>query len=165
MPGFRPFRALRYRAGTSLAAVIAPPYDVLSDADVDTLAARDPHNIVHVDVPRGGDDRYDRAAATLRGWLESGVLAQDDEPSFTIYRMRFTDATGVARTITGVLGGLEVMPYGDHGVLPHERVTPKASTDRLDLTRATAASSGTCRAARRACGRRRWCCWPTSRAR
>ena len=140
MPGFVPFRALRYAAGTDLTAVIAPPYDVLSPADVATLAGRDEHNIVHVDVPTGGDDRYQVAASLLTAWVEQGVLVQDEEPSLTIYRMRFTDATGARRTISGVLGGLEVMPYGDHGVLPHERITPKASTDRLDLTRATAAN-------------------------
>lgn len=140
MPGFQPFRALRYAPGTELSAVIAPPYDVLSSADVAALAARDEHNVVHVDVPTGGDDRYELAAERLDEWVERGVLVQDEEPSLTIYRMRFTDATGDRRTISGVLGGLEVMPYGDHGVLPHERVTPKASTDRLDLTRATAAN-------------------------
>ncbi len=36
-----------------------------------------------------------------------------------------------------MLGGLEVVDEGAGGVLPHERTTPKASTDRLDLTRAT----------------------------
>lgn len=138
MPGFRPFRALRYAQGADLPAVIAPPYDVLSDTDVAELAARDEHNIVHVDVPSGGAERYAAAAGILREWLAQGVLSLDEEPSFTIYRMRFTDAAGTARTIVGVLGGLEVMPYGNSGVLPHERVTPKASTDRLDLTRATA---------------------------
>jgi uncharacterized protein (DUF1015 family) len=143
MPGFRPFRAIRYAAGTDLDAVIAPPYDVLSDADTDALAARDPHNIVAIDVPRGGDDRYDVAARTLADWLAAGVLQADAEPSYTIYRMRFTDATGTARTIVGVLGGLEVVDLdaasGPEGtVLPHERTTAKAVTDRLDLTRATA---------------------------
>ncbi len=47
---------------------------------------------------------------------------------------------GRARDIAGVLGGLEVVDEGAGGVLPHERVTPKASTDRLDLTRATQAN-------------------------
>lgn len=140
MPGFHPFRALRFAPGTDLNAVIAPPYDVLSTADVAALAARDEHNIVHVDVPQGGDDRYRRAARLLQQWHAQGVLVVDEEPSLTIYRMRFTDATGASRTISGVLGGLEVMQYGERGVLPHERVTPKASTDRLDLTRATAAN-------------------------
>ena len=140
MPGFQPFRALRYSPGTDLESVIAPPYDVLSASDVAELGARSAHNIVHVDVPQGGDDRYDLAAVRLAQWLDQGVLVRDPEPSLTIYRMRFTDATGARRTISGVLGGLEVMPYGDRGVLPHERITPKASTDRLDLTRATAAN-------------------------
>src|SRR5918998_1507133 len=62
------------------------------------------------------------------------------EPSFTIYRMRFTDDTGTARDIAGVVGGLEITDEGAGGVLPHERTTPKASTDRLDLTRATRAN-------------------------
>jgi uncharacterized protein (DUF1015 family) len=68
------------------------------------------------------------------------VLVADPAPSFTIYRMRFTDATGSDRDIVGVLGGLEVVDEGAGGVLPHERVTHKASTDRLDLTRATRAN-------------------------
>lgn len=138
MPRIAPFPAIRYAPGTDLQAVIAPPYDVLSAADVAELAARDAHNIVHIDVPAGGDDRYDLAAHTLADWLDAGVLVRDARPSLTIYRMAFTDATGAARTIVGVLCGLEVVDLDAGGVLPHERTTPKAVTDRLDLTRATA---------------------------
>lgn len=139
MPRFEPFRALRY-AAPDLDDLIAPPYDVLSPDDVAELASRSPHNIVHVDVPAGGDDRYERAAALLAEWVATGVLVADDEPTFTIYRMQFTDATGAARSLVGVIGGLEVVDEGAGGVLPHERTTPKASTDRLDLTRATTAN-------------------------
>ncbi len=85
-------------------------------------------------------DRYSHAAKLYRSWRDADVLVLDDQPSFTIYRLRFTDATGTARDISGVLGGLEVVDEGAGGVLPHERTTPKASTDRLDLTRATAAN-------------------------
>ncbi len=142
MPRFEPFRALRY-ATDDLASVIAPPYDVLSDADVDALRRRSAENITYVDVPRGTEDRYERAAATLARWCERGVLVADPEPGLTIYRLRFTDDTGRDRDIAGVLGGLEVLDPGAAStsgatrVLPHERTTPKASTDRLDLTRAT----------------------------
>ena len=86
---------------------------------------------------RDGDGRYEAAAERLRSWIEAGVMALDDTPSLTLYRMRFTDATGASRDIVGVMGGLEVVDEGAGGVLPHERTTPKASTDRLDLTRAT----------------------------
>jgi uncharacterized protein (DUF1015 family) len=139
VPRFEPFAAIRYATG-ELASVIAPPYDVLSDADVDALEARSPHNVVRIDVPRGGEDRYDLAAKTMRAWLDEQVLVIDPEPSFTIYRMRFTDSAGARRDIAGVLGALEVVDLESGGVLPHERTTPEASTDRLDLTRATAAN-------------------------
>jgi uncharacterized protein (DUF1015 family) len=141
VPRFTPFPALRY-CDPQIDDLIAPPYDVLSDADLDDLGARSRWNITHVDVPResAGAGRYDAAAATLSEWIDAGVMAYDEVPTFTIYRMRFTDAAGTARDIAGVLGGLEVVDEGAGGVLPHERVTPKASTDRLDLTRATQAN-------------------------
>ena len=141
VPRFTPFPALRYSA-VEIDDVIAPPYDVLSDSDVEQLRGRSPINICHVDVPRvrDGDGRYDAAAALLREWVETGVMTVDDEPTFTIYRLRFTDASGTDRNIVGVLGGLEVVDEGAGGVLGHERVTPKASSDRLELTRSTQAN-------------------------
>ena len=141
VPRFTPFPALRY-CDTEIDDLVAPPYDVLSDADLDLLNARHPQNITHVDVPResAGPGRYERAGEALRQWIDAGVMVFDDQPTFTLYRLDFTDASGAARSIVGVLGGLEVGPYGECGVLPHERITPKASTDRLDLTRATRAN-------------------------
>ncbi|HEY0240901.1 MAG TPA: DUF1015 domain-containing protein [Friedmanniella sp.] len=145
MPRVEPFRALRY-AASDLEPLLAPPYDVLDDADVDALQERSPHNITRVDVPRGAADRYVVAARTLDRWVADGVLVLDPEPSFTIYRLRFVDAGGAARDVAGVLGALEVVDApstgtgGAGGVLPHERTIPKDATDRLELTRATQAN-------------------------
>ena len=138
MPRFEPFTALRYTT-TDLNAVAAPPYDVLSESDREELANRHPNNIVRVDVPREADGpgRYDAANTVLRGWVADGVLVRDPRPSFSIYRMAFRDESGRPRTTVGVIGALEVVDEGAGGVLPHERTTPKAKTDRLDLTRAT----------------------------
>jgi len=142
VPRFEPFAALRYAPALPLDDVAAPPYDVLSDADVDALMARHPHNIVAVDVPRDSDgpDRYERSATRLDEWIAEGTLVRDQSPTFTIYRMRFNDESGSARETVGVLGALEVVDEGADGVLPHERTTPKAKTDRLDLTRSTNAN-------------------------
>ena len=145
MPRFEPFAALRYdtsAAHASLDALSAPPYDVLSDADVDALTARSPYNIVRVDVPREADgpDRYRAAAERLGSWVREGVLVRDAGESFTVYRMAFTDGSGRPRMTVGVLGALEVVDEGAGGVLPHERTTPKAASDRLELTRATRAN-------------------------
>ena len=142
MPRFEPFPALRYSADESLDLVAAPPYDVISDADVKALLDLDRHNIVAIDVPREADGpgRYDAAARRMHDWLASGVLVADAEPTFTLYRMQFTDESGAERETVGVMGGLEVVDEGAGGVLPHERTTPKAKTDRLDLTIATKAN-------------------------
>lgn len=139
MPRFEPFAALRYAPGADLDAVIAPPYDVLSETEIANLCSRDEHNVAIIDNPRGGEDRYRRAAERMRGWVDDGVLVTDEVPTFTLYRMRFRDETGAARDLVGVLGGLEVVDEGGD-VLPHERTTKKASTDRLDLTRASEAN-------------------------
>lgn len=140
MPRFEPFNAIRYAPEVNLDDVIAPPYDVLSTEDVIELGLRSKHNITWIDVPRGDSSRYKVAAYLLHEWLEKSILVREPQPSFTIYRMDLVDASGVARTISGVLGGLEVVDEGAGGVLPHERTTRKASTDRLDLTKATAAN-------------------------
>jgi len=140
MPELKPFRGWRYAPSCNLAEVTAPPYDVLSDADVAIYAARDPHNIVHVDVPPQTPAGYADAAATLRAWMADGTMVRDDAPTLTLYRLSFDDATGASRAIIGVFGGMPVVDYGKGPVLPHENVTPKASTDRLDLTRATNAN-------------------------
>lgn len=140
MPLFEPFAALRYRdAASQLTTLSAPPYDVLSPADRAHYAELDPRNIVHIDCPveEDGPDRYAKAAADLAAWRASGDLVIDAEPTFTLYRMRFTDDSGRSRETVGVLGALEVVDIGAGGVLPHEQTTPKAKTDRLDLTRAT----------------------------
>ena len=142
MPRFEPFPAIRYdHDRVDVAAVVAPPYDVLSADDRAALAAQDAHNVVIVDVPdeADGPDRYKVAGETFRAWRDEGILIVDNEPAYYRYAMTFTDESGTRRTIAGVLGALAVVdPGGD--VLPHEQTTPKASTDRLDLTRATEAN-------------------------
>ena len=121
---------------------MSPPYDVFDESERDRLASTHPHNIVHVDYPveRDGSGRYDKSASVMRDWVAAGIVSTDAVPSFTLYRMDFTDDAGRKRSTVGVIGALEVVDEGAGGVLPHERTTPKAKTDRLDLTRATRAN-------------------------
>lgn len=144
VPRFEPFPALRYATSgtTDITLVTSPPYDVFDEPARADFASRDPHNIVKVDYPveTDGPGRYSAAAQSLRAWRDAGVIVQDQVPTFSIYRMTFTDESGRSRTTVGVIGALEVVDEGAGGVLPHERTTPKAKTDRLDLTRATHAN-------------------------
>jgi uncharacterized protein (DUF1015 family) len=141
VPRFEPFQALRYERTSELQLVCSPPYDVLSDADRSALANKHIHNIVHVDMPvSASGNAYEHAASVMNQWIDDGVLVRDETPSYTLYRMQFTDSTGKPRNVVGVIGALEVVDEGAGGVLPHERTTPKAKTDRLELTRATDAN-------------------------
>ena len=122
--------------GGVLDPVCAPPYDVIEPEERAALLARDPHNSVRLILP----DTYDEAAATLRAWRDEGVLGVDDTPSFSVYRMTFTDDAGRVRQTTGVIGALALTGLGTE-ILPHERTLPKAKSDRLELLRATRANT------------------------
>ena len=144
MPRFEPFAALRYSTtnSTDITALTSAPYDVFDEDQRAAYAATDSHNIVLLDYPieADGPSRYQLSADRLTEWRKSGHIVSDVSATFSIYRMTFTDEAGTQRTTVGVIGALEVVDEGAGGVLPHERTTPKAKTDRLDLTIATHAN-------------------------
>ena len=105
VPRLEPFRAVRYAPRTDLDAVIAPPYDVLSDSR--RRRAGRPRRAQHRARRRapGGDDRYAPPAGATGGGSTTACSTVDDRPTLTLYRMRFTDAAGTGRDLVGVLGG------------------------------------------------------------
>ena len=146
MPDLRPFRALRYEPSRvrDLAAVVAPPYDVIDPEMRARLVARDPANVVRLDMPveelgDGPDDRYRRAARTLAAWRSDGTLRKDPQPSIYVYEQRYLiPGTERERTQRGYFARLRLEPYGpDSGVLPHERTLSGPKEDRYKLLRAT----------------------------
>lgn len=138
MPRFEPFIGIRYDIDSlDPKAVTAPPYDVISPTDRAELVAQAQTNVVRIDLPVDGDDPYGDAAATFAAWRAEGILVDDPEPSFTVYRMDAPDENGVIRHTTGVIGALELSRPGEGDILPHEFTTPKAKSDRLDLLRST----------------------------
>ncbi|MDZ7676325.1 MAG: DUF1015 domain-containing protein [Acidimicrobiales bacterium] len=143
MPRFDPFPGIRYDPSRSMADVTAPPYDVIDEAQRAELAARDRYNTVKIDLPvdEGDEDRYQVAARLLQEWQDEGVLVSDDGPTFTVYRMTFTDEAGIVRQTTGVIGALELWPPGSGEILPHEQTTPKDKSDRLNLLRSCKANT------------------------
>ncbi|MGZ4104212.1 MAG: DUF1015 family protein, partial [Actinomycetota bacterium] len=70
-----PFRGIRYdpSAVGDLARVVAPPYDVISDADRDELEAASPYNVVRLILGRDepGDDERSNKYTRARGLLET----------------------------------------------------------------------------------------------
>jgi uncharacterized protein (DUF1015 family) len=141
MIDLRPFRALHYdpAAVGDLAAVIAPPYDVIDAAALERLYARSPHNVVRLILNRSAD-RYAAAAADLAAWRQSGVLVQDRDPALYYYVQDFGLAGGERRQRSGLMAAVRLQPFSEGGILPHERTFPSAKADRLKLMNACRAN-------------------------
>ncbi len=147
MPSFEPFPGLRYSLShiSSLDDVVCPPYDVISPDERLALAARNPSNIVRLEMPDvadgAGEDPYVGAAQLLDSWRDGGVLHRDHTPSFYGHRMSWTEPDGTRRRTLGVIGALRLEePGAGSGILPHEHTLPKARSDRLALLRAARAN-------------------------
>lgn len=142
MAEIQPFPALHYNldAVGSLAAVTAPPYDVIDGAERQKLLQHSPFNVVEIDLPVAtgeGSDPYMHAAETLQEWTLNGVLIQDRSPKFWALSQEYTAPDGTSHTRNGILARVRVTDYGPGRIRPHERTQPGPKQDRLDLTRAT----------------------------
>ncbi|HZH41043.1 MAG TPA: DUF1015 domain-containing protein [Gemmatimonadales bacterium] len=133
-----PFRGERY-ARPSLDAVLAPPYDVISPDARKTLAARDPHNIVHLILPEAAvaEDKYAHAAELLTEWRKAGVLAVDPGPSVYVVAQDYTLPSGGHRTRVGMLAAVSAESYDTRRIKPHEKTHAGPKADRLALLKET----------------------------
>ena len=147
MADVQPFRALHYDLGKvgGLAAVAAPPYDVIDTAMRDELLARSPHNAVAIDLPKPyglsgpvgeGGDPYEEASAKIAAWRAEGALLDDAAPAIWAMTQDYTAPDGSTHSRHGILVRVRVEDY-DGSIRPHERTLPGPLKDRLDLTRAT----------------------------
>lgn len=122
--------------------MLAPPYDVISPAERETLA-REPENVVHLELPldeEGEGSRYRVAARRLDEWLAGGFLRRDEQPILYAYSQRF-EHRGRRRERRGCFGLVELVPPGQAGrVFPHEFTLRGPREDRLELLRATRAN-------------------------
>ncbi len=147
MPAIHPFRAVQYHNGAGdVSDLVAPPYDVLSAADKQAYLAKNPKNIVSVDLPHvppkelGPPEAYADAAKTLEAMLGDGTLTRRDTPAIFAYRQTF-QAEGQTFRRTGMACTLETVPFGPRdggGILPHEQTFSGPKEDRKALMESTA---------------------------
>ncbi len=145
MADVRPLRAIRYdqrRFGGDLSDLIAPPYDVLNQADKEALLAKSDRNIVAIDLPHlppktlGPPEGYARSAATLTAWLADGTLLREERPAIYVYHQSFTHQ-GRHYTRRKFLARVRLVPFSEGVILPHEQTFGGPKEDRLALTKAT----------------------------
>jgi uncharacterized protein (DUF1015 family) len=117
---------------SGLTKLVAPPYDVIPEADVARFEALSPHNVIRLIRP--GTD-YERAARTFQAWISDGTLLQD-EPAMYVHEVELR----LGRRRLDLIAALRLEPYENRVVLPHERTHRGPKEDRLALMRATGAS-------------------------
>lgn len=141
MAQIAPFQGIRY-GQADLSNLVAPPYDILSEADKKALLAKHDQNIVTIDLPHvppktaGPDAAYDRAAGELISWLDTHHLIHDPEPAIYAYHQTF-GVEGRPLTRKMFFARLRLEPFGEGGVFPHEQTFGGPKEDRLKLTIAT----------------------------
>lgn len=131
MADVRPLPGLRY-ADSLLARHLAPPYDILDEAQVAELAARSATNVVRVTRP--GSD-YEGAGRRFEQWVAEGLVREESGPAMYLHETRFE-----GRHRRDLVAGLRLQDYEDRVVLPHERTHRGPKEDRLALFRATGLS-------------------------
>ena len=144
MPDIRPFRGVRYdmtQVG-DLAAVVAPPYDVIDTDLQDRLYDASPYNIVRLELNREQSDdtpsenRYTRAARFLKEWNRDRILRPDPLPAYYLVHQVF-EVDGVTHTRKGFLARVRLERFGEGKIYPHEQTLSGPKADRLALFNAT----------------------------
>ena len=137
MATIKPIRALRYtqKAG-ALSTCVCPPYDIVSDGEYAELCKENPYNLIRLELPKGGEERYNVSSSLLEQWLAEGILARDEQPGIYLYRETFA-VDGKTYSFDGLVCLVELRPFSDRVVLPHEETLSKAKDDRFRLMCAT----------------------------
>lgn len=137
MADIRPFCAWRFseKAGP-IEELTCPPYDIISEQQRQAYLARNPYNIIRLELPRDGEDPYATAGKTWQSWKADGILQRDAQAGFYIYDISFT-VEGKDYTVGGLVARTHLEEFSKGIVLPHEFTLSKAKEDRLNLMKAT----------------------------
>jgi len=132
----QPFVAIRPKPGFE-EKVLAPPYDVVSVAEAREIAAANPYSFLHIskaeiDFPveqkPQAADVYRKAADNLKHLLDTGVLQQDKQASYSVYRLK----QGKHEQI-GLVAAVSVEAYRANLIRTHEQTRPEKERDRVNL--------------------------------
>jgi uncharacterized protein (DUF1015 family) len=143
MANIQPIRAIVYnmRKVPDISAVVTPPYDVISAEEQDAFHQSDPHNIIRLILGKAyptdtlSDNPHTRAAAALRQWLDEGVLVREPYPTIYLTATDF-DIRGKRLTRWGFIAGVQLEPFENGIVLPHETTFSRVKSERFGLIQA-----------------------------
>lgn len=141
----KPFRGLR--PTRELAAKVAShPYDVINRSEAKQIAQGNPHSFLHINKPEiDVDDSinafdqavYDRGKENLQQFISDGILQQDSEEKFYVYRQEMGSHAQV-----GLVAAASVEAYEKNLIKKHEFTRPDKEDDRVNHMDALGAQVG-----------------------
>ncbi len=140
MAEIKPFKAILYNESKSgtFKDVVAPPYDVISEEQWQSLYDSSDYNIIRLILGKSletddtDDNKYKRAGKLFRDWEDNGILKRDEEPAFYVYQQGY-DFKGEKFSRIGFLGLMKIADPGRDTILPHEHTLSKPKEDRMNL--------------------------------
>ncbi len=141
MAHIAPFRGIIYnsRIINNFSQVVTPPYDVINPEEQERFYQLHPNNIIRLDFGKTfpgdtpEDNRYTRAARTLKTWVKDQLLIQDQEPAIYLYKIHFSIPGQGIRIRTGFISLLGLEPFDSGKVRPHEKTFSSFKQDRYQL--------------------------------
>jgi uncharacterized protein (DUF1015 family) len=124
-----------------MAAVICPPYDVISTEEQKAYYEKSDYNVIRLEhgmvLPNDTktDNKHTRACATFNQWLKDRVLLTDHVASFYIHEHCFT-YQNIRKRRLGLTACVRLEPWEKKTIFPHENTVPGIKSDRLELMRA-----------------------------
>jgi uncharacterized protein (DUF1015 family) len=148
MAEIAPLRGYRYNREVvpDLAAVVTPPYDVISPAAQEMYHRRHRYNMVRLILAnkepgdRAERSWFTRAAEELRAWREQGILLRDPQPALYDYEIDYTEPPGLTKRRHGFICLVRLQEFSQGSIRPHERTFAATKSERLNLMCACNAS-------------------------
>jgi uncharacterized protein (DUF1015 family) len=140
-----PFRGLTYQRNMlkDAAKLVAPPYDVISEAEQNDYYRVHPQNVIRLTLGKrkkgdsDWDNRYTRSADDFKRWQSENVLVRSERPCMYLTSMSFDPGDGNGpKTRWGLIALVRIEEERSGVVLPHERTFSAHRDDRLKLMRA-----------------------------
>jgi uncharacterized protein (DUF1015 family) len=141
MADIAPLRGYRYNQEVvpDLAAVVTPPYDVISLAAQEMYYRRHPYNMIRLILakkePRDTKEHnwFTRAGEELRAWRQRGILLRDPQPALYDYEIDYSEPPGLPKTRHGFICLVRLQEFSQGSIRPHERTFAATKSERLKL--------------------------------
>ncbi len=145
MARIEPFKGLRPKKELA-EKVASPPYDVLNSKEARDFAAGNEFSFLHVvkpeiDLPDGidiySDKVYDKAKENFLKFISRGVLIQDTQKCFYVYKQEWMGHTQI-----GLVACASAQDYIDDKIKKHELTREDKENDRMRHIRTLNANTG-----------------------